>query len=162
MTGTDRVERAATSRAFPAIFAAGLLCGVMDITAAFLLAWVPNRVRPVRLLQGIASGLLGRASFQHGWATGALGLGFHFLIAFTAAAVFYAGSRKLPALLDHPWVAGVGYALVVYGVMYWIVMPLSRLHRHPVTLSYTVTAIVTHIVCVGLPISLVIHRFARS
>jgi hypothetical protein len=111
--------------------------------------------------KAFASGLLGRASFQHGWATGALGLAFHFLIAFTAAAVFYAASRKLPALLEHPWLAGVGYALVVYGFMYWIVMPLSRLHRSPVTLSYTVTAIIVHIICVGLPISLVIHRFAR-
>lgn len=161
MPGTDRREQAATSRALPAIFAAGLLCGVMDITAAFLLAWFPSHYPPKRLLQGIAAGLLGRASFQHGWATGALGLAFHFLIAFTAAAVFYAASRKLPALLDHPWVAGVGYALLVYGFMYWIVMPLSRLHPGPVTLSYTATAIVVHIICVGLPISLVIHRFAR-
>ena len=45
--------------------------------------------------------------------------------------------------------------------MYWVVMPLDRMRRSPVTLSYTVTAIATHIVCVGLPISLVIHRFAR-
>ena len=161
MAGTDRAERGDSSHALPAIFAAGLLCGVMDITAAFLLAWIPNHVPPLRLLQGIASGLLGRASFQHGWTTGTLGLAFHFLIAFTAAGVFYAASRKLPALLDHPWFAGVGYALVIYGVMYWIVMPLSRLHRGPVTLSSALTAIITHIVCVGLPISLVIHRFAR-
>jgi hypothetical protein len=161
MAEAGGTERAGDSPALPAILAGGLLCGVMDITAAFLLAWIPNRVHPMRLLQGIASGLLGRASFQHGWATGALGLAFHFLIAFTAAAVFYTASRKLPALLDHPWLAGIGYALVVYGFMYWVVMPLSRLHRHPPTLSYSVTAIVTHMVCVGLPISLVIHRFVR-
>lgn len=143
-----------------AIFAAGLLCGVMDISAAFL-TWLPKGVRPLRLLQGIASGLLGPTSFQHGWTTGALGLAFHFLIAFTAAAVFYAASRRLPALLEYPWLAGIGYALVVYGFMYWIVMPLSRLHRNPVTLTYSVTAIVTHIVCVGLPISLMVRRFTR-
>ncbi len=65
------------------------------------------------------------------------------------------------ALIDHPWLAGVGYALVVYGFMYWIVMPLSRLHRRPVTLSGSMTAIVTHIICVGLPISLTVHRFTR-
>jgi energy-converting hydrogenase Eha subunit G len=58
-----------------------------------------------------------------------LGLAFHFLIAFTAATVFYVASRKLPALTEHPWLAGVGYALVVYGFMYWIIMPLSRLRR---------------------------------
>jgi predicted lysophospholipase L1 biosynthesis ABC-type transport system permease subunit len=153
-------EQAGASPATRAIFAAGLLCGVMDISAAFL-TWLPKGVRPLRLLQGIASGLLGPSSFQHGWTTGALGLAFHFLIAFTAAAVFYAASRKLPALLEHPWLAGVGYALVVYGFMYWVVMPLSRLHRSPVTLTYSVTAIVTHILCVGLPISLMVHRLSR-
>jgi energy-converting hydrogenase Eha subunit G len=83
------------------------------------------------------------------------------LIAFTAAAVFYVASRKIPALLDRPWLAGVGYALVVYGFMYWIVIPLDHLRSKPVTLSGTVVAIVTHIICVGLPISLVIHRFVR-
>jgi hypothetical protein len=152
--------RAEQSPAPRAILAAGLLCGVMDITAAFL-TWIPKGVRPLRLLQGIAAGLLGPSSFQHGWATGALGLAIHFLIAFTAAAVFYAASRKLPVLIEHPWWAGIGYALVIYGFMYWIVMPLSRLYRHPVTLSYSLTAIITHIICVGLPISLMVHRFSR-
>jgi hypothetical protein len=45
--------------------------------------------------------------------------------------------------------------------MYWVVMPLSRLRRGPVTLQYTAIAIVTHIICVGLPISLVTHRFSK-
>jgi hypothetical protein len=31
----------------------------------------------------------------------------------------------------------------------------------PAILAYTVTAIVAHIICVGLPISLVIYRVAR-
>jgi hypothetical protein len=158
---TEPAARTGISRALPAIVAAGLLCGVMDISAAFLLTWFPAHYPPKRLLQGIASGLLGSASFQHGRATAALGLAFHFLIAFTAATVFYAASRRLPALIDHPWFAGAGYALVVYGFMYWIVMPLSRLHHRPVTLSGSMTAIVTHIICVGLPISLTVHRFTR-
>ena len=126
-----------TSRAGPAILAAGLLCGTMDITAAFI-TWAPKGLSPVRLLQGIASGLLGPAAFRGGWATAALGLVLHFLIAFTAATVFYATSRRIVALLHHPWFAGVGYALVVYAFMYWVVMPLSRLRRGPVTLPYTV------------------------
>jgi hypothetical protein len=147
-------------RALPAIFAAGLLCGVMDISAAFL-TWAPRGIWPRQILQGIASGLIGSASFRGGWASGALGLAIHFFIAFTAAAVFYAASRKLPALLDHPWLAGISYALVVYGFMYWVVIPLDHLRSKPVTLFNTVIAIITHIVCVGLPISLVVHRFAR-
>jgi hypothetical protein len=159
MVETNLTERTATSGALPAIFAAGLLCGAMDISAAFL-TWAPKGVSPGQVLQGIASGLIGSASFRGGWATGALGLAIHFFIAFTAAAVFYAASRIIPALLDHPWLAGIGYALVVYGFMYWVVIPLDHLRSKPVTLSAIIIAIVTHIVCVGLPISLVVHRFA--
>jgi hypothetical protein len=160
MVETNLTERTATSRALPAIFAAGLLCGAMDISAAFL-TWAPRGISPRQILQGIASGLIGTASFRGGWASSALGLAIHFFIAFTAATVFYAASRKLPALLDHPWLAGIGYGLVVYGFMYWVVIPLDHLRSKPVTLFNTVLAIVTHIVCVGLPISLVVHRFAR-
>jgi hypothetical protein len=157
---SDSAVRAGGSQALPAILAAGLLCGVMDITAAFL-TWAPKGVSPGRLLQGIAGNLLGPASFRGGWPASALGLAIHFFIALTAATVFYAASRKFSALLDHPWLAGVGYALVVYGFMYWVVMPLGRMRPGPATLSHTMVAIATHIVCVGLPISLVIHRFAR-
>ena len=160
MVETNLTERTATSRALPAIFAAGLLCGAMDITAAFL-TWAPKGISPAQVLQRIASGLIGSASFHGGWASSALGLAIHFFIAFTAAAVFYAASRKIPALLDHPWLAGIGYALVVYGFMYWVVIPLDHLRSKPVTLSATIIAIVTHMVCVGLPISLVVNRFAQ-
>jgi hypothetical protein len=132
----------------------------MDISAAFL-TWMPQGVKPLRVLQSIAAGLLGMASFRGGWETGALGLALHFLIALIAAAAFYAASRRLPALVNHPWIAGVAYGLVVYGVMYWIVTPLSRLPRRPGTLTGTAIAVVTHLVCVGLPISLVVHRFSR-
>ena len=104
----DRTQKAEAVKGLNGLFAdagavivaAGLLCGAMDITAAFI-TWVPKGVSPRRLLQGIASGLLGPAAFRGGLPTTALGLTLHFLIAFTAAAVFYAASRRIGALL-HP------------------------------------------------------------
>jgi len=39
-------------------------------------------------------------------------------------------------------------------------MPLSNLHRRPFSASATVIAILTHTVCVGLPISLVVRRYS--
>ena len=47
-----------TSKAVQAIVAAGLLAGVMDITAACLNSWRFG-VKPQRVLQAIASGVLG-------------------------------------------------------------------------------------------------------
>jgi hypothetical protein len=139
------------------IFAAGLLCGVLDITAAFI-TWVPQGVPARVILQGIASGLLGMPAFRGGFATAALGLGLHFFIAIIAAAIFYAVSRKLPWLVRRPYVAGVLYGVTVYVVMYWIVLPLSRFHRGLFSVAHTIVAVLTHIVCVGLPIALVIHH----
>ncbi len=147
------------SRAIPAIILAGLICGIMDITVAFV-NWGLRGVRPARLLQAIASGLLGPLSFQGGWPTVLLGGACHFFIAFSAAAVFYLASRKLRFLTRYAIVSGIAYGVSVYLVMYWIVMPLSRLARAPSPLPQTILAILTHMVCVGLPISLTIRRYS--
>ncbi len=156
---TPSLALASGSRPLAAIMSAGLLCGVMDISAAFI-TWWPKGVKPSRLLQGVAAGWLGPKSFNGGMATAALGLAFHFLIAFTAAFVFYVASRHLAFMIQQPVVSGVLYGIMVYLAMYWLVMPLSNFHRAQ-TVTSSIVAIVTHIICVGLPISLVIHRFSR-
>ena len=63
---------------FQPIFRAGLIAGALDITAAFLTAWFRARVTPGRVLQFVASGLLGAASFNAGTKTMVLGLALHF------------------------------------------------------------------------------------
>jgi uncharacterized membrane protein YagU involved in acid resistance len=131
----------------------------MDISAAFI-TWWPRGVKPSRLLQGVAAGWLGPKSFNGGMATAALGLAFHFLIAFTAAGLFYVASRYLAFMIQQPVVSGVLYGIMVYLVMYRVVIPLSNFHRSQ-TVTSSLVAIITHIICVGLPISLVIHRFSR-
>ena len=156
----NQVFDANHSPALPVIFWAGLTCGVMDITAAFV-TWWPKGILPSRILKGIASGLLGPDAYKGDWPTAALGLGLHFFIAFSAATVFYLASRKLRYLTHHPVISGALYGVGVYLVMYRIVMPLSRYRHRPFTLSSTTIAIVTHIICVGLPISLIIAHFSR-
>jgi hypothetical protein len=150
---------AGKSSAIDSIVSAGLVCGLLDITAAFV-TWAPQGVLPGRILKGIASGLLGPLAFRGGIRTAALGLALHFLIAFSAAAVFYGASRKLSIMTRRPILSGVAYGVAVYIVMYWIVMPLSRFHPTH-TLTASIIAIITHIVCVGLPISLIVHRYSR-
>ena len=80
-------------RALFVIFWAGSLCGVLDITAAFV-TWALKGIMPARILQGIAAGLLGLKSFDGGMPTAALGLAFHFLIAFTAADDILCGEQE--------------------------------------------------------------------
>ena len=148
------------SRALPTIALAGLIAGILDITSAFVIAGIKG-TGSIRMLQGIASGLLGQRSFVGGMASAGLGLGIHFLIAFTAAAVFYAASRKFSSLTQHAVMSGLLYGIVVYIFMYWVVMPLAFPTAHHST-SRDVTAVIIHIILIGLPISLVVHRFSSG
>ena len=131
----------------------------MDITAAFV-TWAPRGIRPAQILRGIASGLLGPKSFDGGWQTALFGTVLHFGIAFSAAGVFYGASRKLLFLRRRPVLSGVLYGIAVYVFMYWVVLPLSAYHKPPFSISATIIAIMTHIVCVGLPISLIVDRYS--
>lgn len=146
------------SRVFGAIVAAGMLCGVLDITAAFV-TWMPQGVSPVIILKGIASGMLGASAFNGGAGTAVLGLALHFLIALSAATVFYVSSRRLTWLVRRPFLSGPLYGIAVYLVMYWIVLPLSNFHKRPFSVTAATIAVVTHIFCVGLPIALVTSQF---
>jgi hypothetical protein len=148
-------------RAYRAIGLAGLIAGVLDLGTAFVEAGLEGR-SPMRLLQGIAGGLLGMETFQKGLASGALGAFFHFLIAFTAAAVFYIASRALKFLVRQPVLSGVLYGIAVYCFMSLVVLPLSAYHV-TVTVSPfgpVIKNIAVHIFMVGLPISLVVRKFS--
>ncbi len=148
------------SRVLPTIASAGLIAGILDITSAFVIAGIKG-TGSIRMLQGIASGLLGQRSFEGGMASAGLGLAIRFLIAFTAAAVFYAASQKLSSLTQHVVVSGLLYGIAVYIVMYWMVVPLAFPNaRH--SMSRDVTAVIIHIVLIGLPIALVVRCFSNE
>jgi hypothetical protein len=143
-----------------AVLWAGFACGVLDITAA-LVVYSFFGLKPVPLLQGIASGLLGAQAFQGGLATALLGLLCHFVIAFGAAAVYFGASRGIPFLIQNASVSGALYGVCVYFFMNRIVVPLSAAAKRPFSLKMMVVGIVIHIFCVGLPISLSVRRFSR-
>jgi hypothetical protein len=106
-------------------------------------------------LQRIASGAFGPSAFQGGKKTATAGLFFHFLIAFTAAFVYYASSRKLAILIDHPLLSGVLFGTAVHLLMNRIVIALSAA-AIPFSAKAFLTQLVIHILFVGLPIALVV------
>jgi len=139
---------------------AGFACGVLDITAA-LVVYGFFGAKPVPLLQGIASGLLGSRAFQGGLATALLGLLCHFVIAFGAAAVYFAASRTIPFLIQNAILSGALYGVAVYFFMNRIVVPLSAAAKRPYSMKLMIIGVVIHIFCVGLPISLGVRRFSK-
>jgi hypothetical protein len=143
-----------------AVLWAGFACGVLDITAAFVVYGFFG-AKPVPLLQGIASGLLGPNAFSGGLATALLGLLCHFVIAFGAAAVYFVASRGIRFLIQHAALSGVLYGVAVYFFMNRIVVPLSAAAKRPFSMKLMIIGVVIHIFCVGLPISLGVRRFSK-
>jgi len=143
-----------------AILSAGTICGTMDITAA-LVVYGTMGAKPVRLLQGIAGGILGPDTYNGGMATALLGLALHFVIAFGAATVFYMASRGIRFLVDQAALSGVLYGIAVYFFMQRVVIPASRAHRSAFSLKFMIIGIVIHIFCVGLPIAFSIRKYSR-
>src|SRR5262249_12690347 len=109
------------------IVLAGLVAGTLDLTAACVQAALQGPT-PTRVLQSIATGWFGKASYTHGWTSAAAGLVSHYGIATTWAALYWLASRRSAPLVRHAWAYGAAYGIVVYGVMYEIVMPLSAIH----------------------------------
>src|SRR5438046_9088440 len=87
-------------RAFRAIASAGLIAGILDITSAFVLAGLKG-VGPIRVLQGVAMGLLGQHALEGGLATAGLGFAIHFSIACAATSMFYMSSVRFTFLTHH-------------------------------------------------------------
>jgi Na+/alanine symporter len=150
-----RTEPSEKRNALLAIAAGGLIAGTLDLTQACILfgAKVPL---------AIAAGLLGRQALHGGIGSYVLGVCLHFFIAFSATAIYYAASRRLVFLTEHPLVCGLFYGIAVELVMSYIVLPLSALHdRGPYKLHDVLVGLLVHMVVVGLPISFSIRRFAR-
>jgi hypothetical protein len=155
MLETDAPSAVSTRKAVKAIAAGGLIAGAIDLTqACILFGWdIPL---------SIAAGLLGRQALHGGTAVYLLGVFLHFFIATSFAAFYYAASRRLTFLTEHPIVCGLAYGAGVELVMRLVVLPLSALHaRGPYQLDDMIQGLLVHMVVVGLPISFSVRRFSR-
>lgn len=150
-----------TPRALRTILRAGVLAGTLDIGYVFVI-YGPRGVAPARILKGIAAAVLGRdAALSGGWGVAALGLVMHFCVALTAAAVFYAASRKLSFLTQHALISGVAYGALVWLVMNAVVLPLTATPPKSFPPPQWGVIFLAHLICVGPPIALVVRHASR-
>lgn len=108
---------------------AGLVAGTIDIGSASAI----NDVVPVPILRFIASGLLGAPLPHEPWVY-CVGMLLQWLMAIIIAAIFMFAATRIPALLRNWLASGVAYGVVVYFVMTFVVVPLSRARSGHVTM----------------------------
>jgi hypothetical protein len=150
------------SRPWRAILLGGLIAGTIDISYACIFSYLRRGTSPVRILQSVASGALGRSAFEGGARTAALGLAFHFLIATIAAAVYYLASRPLRFLVNYAVICGPLYGVCIYLVMNFVVLPLSAIGSRPaLPLPVLISGLLIHMFGIGLPIALIVRRYSR-
>jgi hypothetical protein len=139
-----------------AIAVGGVVAGALDLTQAMILFGT-------KIPLAIAGGLLGPRAFQGGAGIYILGVLLHFFIACSAAAIYFAVSRKLKFLTEYPVVCGLFFGAAVELVMTLVVLPLSALHAMgPYTYHDLVSGFLVHMFVVGLPISFSMWLFARQ
>jgi uncharacterized membrane protein YagU involved in acid resistance len=137
-----------------AILVGGSIAGALDILFAISFAGY-NGVPAVRVLQSVASGLLGNAAFAGGAPTAALGLALHFAMALLLASVFWFCARHFALLSQRPILSGVVFGICVFFIMRLVVLPLSAFPR-PVTFKPLATTLdlLSHMLLFGVPIAL--------
>ena len=152
-----------TLKSFLASLLGGLVAGTLDITYACVFSYLKRGTSPSTVLQSVASGAFGQSAFTGGTRMVVLGGVFHFLIAITAAVVYYLASRLLRFLVTQAVICGVLYGVCVYLFMNFVVLPHSAI---PFKMSYPwpslIGGLLIHMLGIGLPISLAVRWGSKS
>lgn len=153
---TASVDLSTSRRSFwLPILAGGITAGGLDLISAYI-------TYGIGVPRVIAAGILGTGAIHGGSGSYALGVFLQFFIAVTAAAIYYAASRRLEFLKQHALICGLFYGIAVFLVMNLIVLPLSALHvQGPFELAGLIRGLLVHMFLIGLPISFSVKRFSQ-
>ena len=153
MNGALTSVRARAGRGWSIVMAGGLVAGVLDIAYAWVFWAIRAGVGFERILQSVAAGLLGSASFRGGYTTAALGLALHLFIATPMSVSYFLVARHVRPLVDRPLVFGAFYGLFLYGAMNYVVVPLSSASPGSTDPLWIALTVAVHMFLIGVPIA---------
>jgi uncharacterized membrane protein YagU involved in acid resistance len=105
----------------------GVIAATIDIGAASII----SGRGPAFILQAIAGGLLGKASFGGGVPTMILGAFLQEAMGILIAVIYVLSARAMPALSRRWAIGGLAYGIIIFFVMNYAVVPLSALKATP-------------------------------
>ncbi len=149
------------SRMLTVALAAGLVGATVEMVFVLPIQAFGLRHAPEVVLQSIAAGALGRAAFSGGLASALLGVAVHALISVVAAGVYVLAAVRWTVLLSRPVAGGIIFGALVYGMMNFVVIPLSAIgFQMPPSLGLALLSFSVHLFAFGLPIALVVRAMA--
>jgi hypothetical protein len=136
---------------------AGGVAGAIDLAFNTVKA-VNAGTSVLRPWKGVAAALLGKdAVTQGGEAMAILGVGLHFLITIGAAAIYYLVAKRWEWLVRHAFVSGLVFGTIFFLAMNYVILPLSFIGRPLYVGGQTIVfALPSHIIMIGLPISMIV------
>jgi hypothetical protein len=142
---------------------AGVVAAVVEMAPVLPIQDLVLHNPPVRVFQSIAFAVLGKATFEGGLASAALGAALHLAVSIVAAALFVGAALRAPILVRRWVTAGLLYGVAVYAVMNFIVVPLTRIGFHPASdWRLLATSFSIHLLFFGAPIAAVTRFASRA
>ena len=151
------------SRFFKALLLCLLIAGTLDIADALIFYGIRG-VPAAGLLRFIAACLVGVSALHGGLAMAALGLAIHYTITLFWSVLFLLAATRFRFLTRHAIASGLIYGGVIYIVMNYVVLPLTRLppRSHHLAPAVLINGVLALLLFMGLPIALIAQRFARE
>jgi uncharacterized membrane protein YagU involved in acid resistance len=150
-----------TQKLTRSILVGGTIAATLDILFAISFS-AYNGLPPMGLLQLVASGALGKAAFDGGALTAALGLVLHFALSYIWATLLGVAAWHMPRLVCHPLLTGIVFGIVVFLTMRLVVKPLSAF-PFPVTFKplSSILDLLSHMFLFGTPIAIALSKAVR-
>jgi len=164
-----------TGRRFAkAILLCLLIAGTLDIADA-LIFYGLRGVPALGLLRFIAGNLVGVSALHGGLGMAVLGLAIHYTITLFWSALFLfaalrltfttpRATRQLTFLTRHAVLSGLVYGAIIYVLMNFVVLPLTRLppRTHHLAPAVLINGVLALLLFMGLPIALIARHFTRE
>ena len=146
-----------------AVLLTGFVAGTLDMSGAIVVwSFVLQKITPLQILQGIASGVFGKEAFSGNLLIAASGVLFHYIIAFSFTILYFLLCPRIPFLRNQKVISGLLYGILAWAVMNYIVLPLSNVHMSPFKWFNAFISISILMVCLGLPISILTNRYYNN
>ena len=123
-----------------------MVAGTLDIVYAIGFWAIKAGVAAMRILQSVAAGVLGEASFSGGIGSAALGLVLHYAIMCAMVGAYFLLARHWAPLRERSLLAvGAIYGLALYAAMTYVVVPLSAAGPGPKDTTWIACSIAMHL-----------------
>jgi uncharacterized membrane protein YagU involved in acid resistance len=122
--------------------------------------YIQTGKNPVIVLRYIASAVFGKkaAYAENNSLMPALGLLFHFIIAYSWTILFFLIYPRLKFMSANRILTGILYGIFIWAMMTFIVLPTAFGESSPIVMKQALIASAILIVAIGLPLSFIAYR----